>query len=44
MMEEEVLRGGFINNVVRVGDTVRRVPGHWTATIHVGRTSGDDRR
>jgi hypothetical protein len=33
-MEEEVLRGGFVNSVVRVGDTVRRVPGNSTPTIH----------
>lgn len=33
-MEEEELHGGFVNRVVRVGDTVRRVPGHSTPTIH----------
>jgi hypothetical protein len=33
-MEEEVLRGGFVNTVVRVGDTVRRIPGNCTPTIH----------
>ena len=33
-MEEEVLRGGFVNKVVRVGDTVRRSPGDCTPTIH----------
>jgi hypothetical protein len=33
-MEEEVLRGGFVNSVVRVGDTVRRIPGNCTPTIH----------
>jgi aminoglycoside phosphotransferase (APT) family kinase protein len=33
-MEEEVLRGGFVNSVVRVGDTVRRIPGKCTPTIH----------
>lgn len=33
-MEEEVLRGGYVNSVVRVGDTVRRVPTKSTPTIH----------
>ena len=33
-MEEEVLHGGLVNRVVRVGDTVRRIPGDCTATIH----------
>lgn len=32
-MEEE-LAGGNVNAVVRVGDTVRRTSGPWTATIH----------
>jgi Phosphotransferase enzyme family len=33
-MGEEVLHGGFVNSVVRVGDTVRRIPGNCTPTIH----------
>ena len=33
-MKEEVLHGGHMNRVVRVGDTVRRVPGDCTPTIH----------
>lgn len=33
-MDEEVLHGGFVNRVVRVGDTVRRIPGSCTATVH----------
>jgi len=32
--EEQHLSGGFVNRVVRVGDTVRRAAGPWTATIH----------
>ncbi len=32
--EEEPLRGGFVNTVVRVGDTVRRSVGAWTPTVH----------
>ena len=31
---EEVLAGGNMTAVVRVGDTVRRGAGPWTATIH----------
>jgi Ser/Thr protein kinase RdoA (MazF antagonist) len=31
---EEVLAGGNMTPVVRVGDTVRRAAGPWTATIH----------
>lgn len=31
---EEVLRGGNLSVVVRVGDTVRRPTGPWTPTIH----------
>lgn len=35
MTEAEILlTGGTINSVVRVGDTVRRPAGPWTATIH----------
>jgi aminoglycoside phosphotransferase (APT) family kinase protein len=33
-MQEEVLTGGHMNTVVRVGDTVRRVAGAWTPTVH----------
>ena len=32
-MDEEILRGGFVNQVVRVGETVRRTAGPWTTTI-----------
>jgi len=31
---EEVLAGGDMTAVVRVGDTVRRTAGPWTATVH----------
>lgn len=31
---EESLPGGNVNDVVRVGDTVRRTTGAWTPTIH----------
>ena len=31
---EEVLAGGNMTAVVRVGDTVRRGAGPWTPTIH----------
>jgi hypothetical protein len=31
---EEVLTGGNLNPVVRVGQTVRRVPGAWTPAVH----------
>ena len=33
-MREEVLTGGNLNPVVRVGDTVRRSTGAWTPTVH----------
>jgi Phosphotransferase enzyme family len=33
-MDEVVLSGGNMTPVVRVGDTVRRATGPWTATIH----------
>jgi Ser/Thr protein kinase RdoA (MazF antagonist) len=33
-MDEEVLTGGHVNTVVRVGDTVRRPAGAWTPTVH----------
>jgi Ser/Thr protein kinase RdoA (MazF antagonist) len=33
-MDEEVLAGGNMTAVVRVGDTVRRTAGPWTPTIH----------
>lgn len=33
-MDEEPLAGGQMNAVVRVGDTVRRRVGEWTATVH----------
>jgi hypothetical protein len=32
--DEEVLAGGNMTAVVRVGDTVRRAAGPWTPTIH----------
>lgn len=31
---EEPLTGGFVNQVVRVGDTVRRSAGPWTPAVH----------
>jgi aminoglycoside phosphotransferase (APT) family kinase protein len=34
MPDEQVLKGGLIDSVVRVGDTVRRTAGPWTPTIH----------
>lgn len=33
-MEEEILTGGHMNTVVRIGDTVRRPAGAWTPTVH----------
>lgn len=33
-IEETVLNGGLVNRVVRVGDTVRRMPSTCTPTIH----------
>lgn len=33
-MDEEILTGGNISTVVRVGDTVRRTAGPWTAAVH----------
>lgn len=33
-MTEEPLAGGYVNSVVRVGDTVRRKADAWTPTIH----------
>jgi hypothetical protein len=33
-MHEEVLSGGNMTAVVRVGDTVRRAAGPWTPTVH----------
>lgn len=33
-MAEEALPGGNMQPVVRVGDTVRRVSGPWTAAVH----------
>jgi aminoglycoside phosphotransferase (APT) family kinase protein len=33
-MDEEILTGGHMNMVVRIGDTVRRPAGAWTPTIH----------
>jgi len=32
--DEEVLAGGSVNHVVRVGDTVRRPTGPWTPAVH----------
>lgn len=34
MMEETPLPGGWVNRVVRVGDTVRRQTGPWTPAVH----------
>ncbi|WP_205826253.1 phosphotransferase [Microbispora catharanthi] len=34
MIEERRLPGGNTNGAVRVGDTVRRVPGPWTPAVH----------
>ncbi|MYW02215.1 phosphotransferase [Streptomyces sp. SID3343] len=33
-MDEEVLAGGGVNHVVRIGSTVRRPAGPWTRTVH----------
>jgi Ser/Thr protein kinase RdoA (MazF antagonist) len=33
-MDEEILAGGGVNNVVRVGETVRRPTGPWTPAVH----------
>jgi len=33
-MDEEVLAGGGVNRVVRIGSTVRRPVGPWTHTVH----------
>lgn len=33
-MDEEILAGGNVNRVVRIGGTVRRATGHWSANIH----------
>ncbi|MEU4764769.1 phosphotransferase [Actinosynnema sp. NPDC023794] len=33
-MQEEVLTGGGLNEVVRVGSTVRRPTGPWTPNVH----------
>ncbi|MGN9841940.1 phosphotransferase enzyme family protein [Nonomuraea sp. H19] len=33
-MDEQVLTGGGVNHVVRVGDTVRRPVGPWTPAVH----------
>ncbi|WP_336208823.1 phosphotransferase [Nonomuraea sp. LPB2021202275-12-8] len=33
-MTEEILTGGGVNEVVRVGDTVRRPAGPWTPAVH----------
>jgi hypothetical protein len=32
--DEEVLPGGGVNHVVRVGATVRRPAGRWTPVVH----------
>jgi hypothetical protein len=34
LMAEERLEGGYVDGAVRVGDTVRRVAGPWTPTVH----------
>jgi Ser/Thr protein kinase RdoA (MazF antagonist) len=33
-MDEEILTGGHMNAVMRVGETVRRPAGAWTPTVH----------
>ncbi|MFJ2193824.1 phosphotransferase [Kitasatospora sp. NPDC087861] len=33
-MDEEILTGGGVNNVVRIGETVRRPTGPWTLAVH----------
>jgi hypothetical protein len=33
-MNEVVLSSGFVNRVVRIGDTVRRPSGPWTPAVH----------
>tara|TARA_B100000378_G_scaffold248352_1_gene221051 strand:- start:167 stop:835 length:669 start_codon:yes stop_codon:yes gene_type:complete len=33
-MKEQVLSGGHSNTVVRVGETVHRLPGPWTPAVH----------
>lgn len=34
MTQEEVLKGGNINHIVRIGNTVRRPIGYWSAGVH----------
>lgn len=34
VLDEELLEGGNLNQVVRVGDTVRRATGVWTPAVH----------
>ncbi|MFD1136632.1 aminoglycoside phosphotransferase family protein [Paenibacillus urinalis] len=34
MTQEEVLRGGNVNHIVRIGDTVRRPTGYWSSSVH----------
>lgn len=34
MNQEEVLSGGNVNHIVRVGDTVRRPTGYWSPSVH----------
>jgi len=34
MTQEEVLSGGNVNHIVRVGDTVRRPMGYWSPSVH----------
>jgi hypothetical protein len=34
MLEEQRLPGGNTGGAVRIGDTVRRVPGRWTPSVH----------
>ncbi|WP_340003750.1 aminoglycoside phosphotransferase family protein [Paenibacillus sp. FSL K6-0276] len=34
MTQEEVLSGGNINHIVRIGDTVRRPTGYWSPSVH----------
>ena len=34
MTHEEVLTGGNVNHIVRIGNTVRRPTGYWSANVH----------
>ncbi|MCM3782181.1 phosphotransferase [Neobacillus mesonae] len=34
MTHEEELKGGNVNHIVRIGDTVRRPTGYWSSSVH----------